>query len=172
VNRFVNNLVGAFSLVVSDALTKSTAGVVGHSGALAAALSYLQQEPGCSMDELREPLALSEPAVVRLVNSLVEAGLVIRSTDPRDGRRVRVRLSGRGRRIAANVLEARRRAIEGLLSTLSSKEQGDLGALISKALAAATENHAQGERTCRLCDVKACPESRCPIEASLNARAG
>jgi len=166
-NRFVNNLVGTFALAVSDALSRSVTDIAGHSGALGAAVSYLAQEPDCGIEDLREPLGLSQPAAVRLVNQLVEGGLATRSGDARDGRRVRIRLTSSGAELAQSILRSRREAVDVAVSTLSAEEQRKLGVLLSKMLGGMTADRAQAERLCRLCDLRACPTARCPVEASL-----
>jgi DNA-binding MarR family transcriptional regulator len=171
VDEFVNNLVGAFGLAVADGLTRAVVGVVGHSGALAAAVSYLLQEPDSGIEDLREPLGLSQPAAVRLVNQMVEDGLATRSSDARDGRRVRIRLTSRGRSVAHGLLRAREQAINEVIGAFSPDEQRTLAALLSKSLAATTEQAADAERLCRLCDTRACPPDRCPIGGAVTARA-
>jgi MarR family transcriptional regulator, negative regulator of the multidrug operon emrRAB len=170
VDQFVNNLVGTFSLAVSDAVADSVADVVGHAGALGAAVAYVFQKPGCGIEHLREPLGLSQPAAVRLVSQMAEAGLATRSTDSSDRRRAQVHLTRRGRAVAEALLAARRNAIDSVLRSLSPAEQESLAALISKALAATAVDRAHGEQLCRLCDVRVCPDPRCPIEVSLCAR--
>src|SRR5271167_4925504 len=115
-DRYVNNLVGTFAVAVGDAVYAAVAEVAGHGGAMAAAVSYLHQEPDCGIEDLRAPLGLSQPAAVRLVNQLVEAGLARRSEDERDARRVCVRLTDRGRALARRILHARRDAVARALS--------------------------------------------------------
>jgi MarR family transcriptional regulator, negative regulator of the multidrug operon emrRAB len=170
VDRFVNNLVGTFSLAVSDAVTGSVADVVGHAGALGAAVSYLAQKPGCGVEQLREPLGLSQPAAARLVQQMVEAGLATRTSDSGDRRRAQVRLTRHGRDHAKALLDARRNAIDSMIRGLSPAEQDTLAALLSKALAAATVDWAHGQRMCRLCDVQVCPDDLCPIDVELLKR--
>jgi DNA-binding MarR family transcriptional regulator len=165
VDAFVNNLLGTFCLAVSDALTDSVTEVAGHSGALGAAFSYLLQEPDCGIEDLRQPLRLSQPAAVRVVNQLVAAGLATRSENASDGRRVHIKLTRRGQTIARAILEARRRTIETMASSLTSEEQRTLASLLSKMLVATTEDRREAERICRLCDLDACPSDRCPVEA-------
>jgi DNA-binding MarR family transcriptional regulator len=167
VDPYVNNLLGTFSLAVSDALTESVTGVAGHSGALSGAVSYLLQEPDCGIEDLRQPLRLSQPAAVRLVNQLVENGLATRTEDARDGRRVRIRLTRRGQTLARAILRARQEAIETMGSSLSSQEQSVLATLLTKMLAGTTPDRDDAERLCRLCDLDACPNARCPVEAAV-----
>ena len=48
------------------------------------------------LTELNRHVLLSQPALSRMVDRLAERGLVSRSTDPRDGRGVRLALTGEG----------------------------------------------------------------------------
>ncbi len=165
-DQFANNLVGTFSLLVSDAVADSVASVVGHEGALGAAVAYVFAEPGVGIERLRLSLGLSQPAAVRLVGQMVEAGLATRATDATDRRRAQVYLTRRGRDVADTLLATRRNAIDSVLRGLSPAEQDSLAALIAKALAQAKTDRAHGEYRCRLCDVRICPQPRCPVEAS------
>lgn len=167
-NSFVNNLVGTFSLTVCDAMTESMTQVAGHSGALAAAVSYLFQEPDCGIEDLRAPLGLSQPATVRLVNQMVDDDLASRTVHSSDGRRVRVNLTRKGKALATRILKARETGIGSLISLLTPEEQDALGALLGKALSMPARNRSEGERVCRLCDVESCPSERCPVEASVS----
>ncbi|HLN16126.1 MAG TPA: MarR family transcriptional regulator [Acidimicrobiales bacterium] len=161
----VNNLVGTFGLAVGDAVNAAVAEVAGHAGAMAAGVSYLYQEPDCGIEDLRAPLGLSQPAAVRLVNQLVEAGLARRADDERDARRVCVRLTERGRALARRILAARREAVDRMLGPLSERDQRLLTDLVSTMLAGVTADRADAERLCRLCDVPAC--GACPVEAAV-----
>jgi hypothetical protein len=102
---------------------------------------------------------------------MVEDGLATRSSDAGDGRRVRIRLSSRGRSVAHALLLARQQAINEVVGALSPDDQLALAALLSKSLAATTEQAADAERLCRLCDTRACPPDRCPIGGAVTARA-
>ena len=48
------------------------------------------------LSELNRHVLLSQPALSRMVDRLVERGLVSRATDPRDGRGVRLALTAEG----------------------------------------------------------------------------
>src|SRR5918994_609610 len=73
-----DNLLGAFVLSVSDRLRRETEESIGHTGASAAALITITQFPGRSIEFLRQAIGLSHPATVRVVDRLVEQGLVRR----------------------------------------------------------------------------------------------
>src|SRR5438445_12307638 len=97
VDGYVNNVVGTFATDLGSAIGAAVERAAGQSGGLAAALTYLLQEPGIGVDQLRTALELSQPATVRLVNQLVDAGLVRRNPHGQDGRRVRLTLTAAGR---------------------------------------------------------------------------
>jgi DNA-binding MarR family transcriptional regulator len=93
--------------------------------------------PGRSMGELGAALSLPAPTLTRLVDGLVDAAEAYRLPDPDDGRRVRVRLSARGRtrlaRLAA-LVGAHEAAlaqalgparVESLVRALSDLDAGD-----------------------------------------------
>lgn len=169
---FVNNLVATFSTELAGSVTDAVGGVAGHSGAFAAALTYLLGEPGIGLEELRAPLLLSQPASVRLLRQLTDAGLVTRTADREDGRRVQIHLTAKGRQQARAVLAARSEVIATFLSVLTDAEQQQLAEIAAKVLAEATRNRADAERLCRLCDLRACPESVCPVELAAASGRG
>jgi DNA-binding MarR family transcriptional regulator len=92
-----HNLLGAFVLAVADRIRVETENSVGHSGSAAAALVTIAHFPGRTVEFLRQAIGLSHPAAVRVVDRLVEQGLVRR------------RPSGPGPAVALTVTTAGRR---------------------------------------------------------------
>jgi DNA-binding MarR family transcriptional regulator len=170
-NRRLENLFGSLLTALSDSLTVRAERAAGHSGATAAALTYLLQEPGQSIDQLKEPLGLSQSATVRLVDRLVADGLVQRRPG-RDGRSIAVHLTPPGENVAQNILDQRLSVLAASLASLGEGERGTMTALVEKILVDITGDVAHGERICRLCDLAACPLDRCPVTlaAKQNAR--
>src|SRR5919109_4294946 len=78
-----NNMLGAFVLAVGDRLRRETEAAIGHTGASAAALVTVAQFPGRTIEFLRQAIGLSHPATVRVVDRLVERGLVRRRAGSR-----------------------------------------------------------------------------------------
>lgn len=67
-------------------------------------LYTLSKCPGpIRLSELNQHVLLSQPAMSRLVDRLVERGLVSRATDPRDRRGVRLALTGKGRAVQRQI---------------------------------------------------------------------
>lgn len=85
------------------------------------------------LGELHRHVLLSQPALSRLVDRLVERGLVERCPDPADGRGVRLSLTdaGRGRQRDVGRLHARSVA-RAVTAELGPAEQRQLAALCRK----------------------------------------
>jgi DNA-binding MarR family transcriptional regulator len=85
------------------------------------ALSTLAKEGAMTPGALAERERVRPPSMTRLITSLVELGLVIRSAHPVDGRQVLVSVSTAG----ANLIEAERRASQEWLMHRLSRLDAD-----------------------------------------------
>lgn len=171
------NLLGAWSLAVSDRITAATAAAAGRSGQAPAALVALDQfAEGSTIEELSAVLGLTHSATVRLVDALVADGLVGRRRRRGDRRAVAVALTPSGRRAALRIIRARREAVQDVLGGLSAAQRRALTAMAERLTgdlaALRLEERAGGELPtggwlCRMCDFGACgrPEGRCPAAA-------
>jgi MarR family transcriptional repressor of emrRAB len=159
------NLLGSLSLAVADRMRAATEAAAGHGGsgpaALAALSTYLEGEP---IDALGRSLGLTHSAAVRLVDRLEDSGLVARRRGL-DGRSVSVVMTARGRRAGREILDARQRAIDEVLESLSASERRALAGFCEKLLGGLTASRADAGRICRLCDPDACGhyDGRCPV---------
>jgi MarR family transcriptional regulator, negative regulator of the multidrug operon emrRAB len=166
-----NNLLGAVSLTVADRVREAVELGAGQGGSAPAALvslaSYLDGSP---IDSIRGPLGLTHSATVRVVDRLVDAGLVERREGP-DRRSVAVELTPAGREVAARAAQARADALEEALAGLDPGERAELARLNSKVLSTLTDGRAAAGRICRLCDAHACghEEGRCPVTRAADA---
>lgn len=61
-------------------------------------LAFINRNPGCPLNEVAEHIGLEAPSASKLVDHLVQRGLVRREADPADRRRVKLRLLPRGQR--------------------------------------------------------------------------
>ena len=160
------NLIGAFALAAADAMRRAAEAEVGQSGAAAAALITIDAYRGRSIEQLRGPLALSQPGAVRLVERLESQGWVERRPSP--GRATALHLTPAGETVVARVLAARAAALDELLEPLGDDGRAAMAAAAEHALGAATTNRATLERLCRLCERAAC--SACPVAGALRER--
>jgi MarR family transcriptional regulator, negative regulator of the multidrug operon emrRAB len=178
----LSNVVATVALSLTDRIHQATERAAGRGGQAPAALVALREFLGeGTIDQLRQALALSHSAAVRLVDRLVADGYVVRAEGRGDGRTVALVLTPAGRSAAARILAARRTAVEESLARLDEGERRNLQASLGKLLAAITESRL-AERAagrppdvgwmCRLCDFKACgrPANQCPAANAAVSR--
>lgn len=142
--------------------------VPGRGDALATLVHFGGEAP---IHALVTALAVSHSGAVRVVDRLVEDGLVERRRRDDDRRAVTVALTRAGRRAATASARARAGTIRELLAPLDEKECGVLSALLERLLAARAGREDTALRTCRRCDAEVCghPE-RCPVTVGTAAR--
>ena len=106
-------------------------------GAEAAAFQVLDAIEGATEDGglmtvngVADALGVDQPRASRLVARVVEAGLVRRGADPRDGRRSVLTLTGRGTRVLAEAHRTRRAAVEAALAGWSARDRATFARLL------------------------------------------
>ena len=82
--------------------------------------------------DLAEILGVDTPTVTRKVQQLEREGMVVRQTDPDDGRASRIRLTPAGRRTIERVRRARRAWLEALLQEWEDEDLSTLAGLLSR----------------------------------------
>jgi MarR family transcriptional regulator, negative regulator of the multidrug operon emrRAB len=167
------NLLGALVVALGDAMRASVELASGRGVTASAALATAQFSPGKSVDALRRTLGLSAAGATRLVDKLQADGLVERRAGLDDGRERAVLLTDAGAACADKVLEARRVVHARALAALSTEERNLFARMLDTMLTALTPDRATCDRTCRLCDLAACPQDICPVElAALRVEEG
>jgi MarR family transcriptional regulator, negative regulator of the multidrug operon emrRAB len=176
------NLLGAWSLAVSDRMTAAAASAAGRGGQAPAALVSLDQfAEGSTIEQLSAVLGLTHSATVRLIDSLVADGHVARRRGTGDRRVVAIGLTASGRAVARRIIRARREAVQDVLGSLTAAQRraltgmaehltGDVAALRLEQRAAG--EIPEGGWLCRLCHFEACgrPEGRCPAAMRAGRR--
>ena len=171
--RQTDNLLGALALSVTDRMDAVTA-AAGRSASAAAALSAMAQFlDGASVERLRQVLGLSHSGTVRLVDGLVEDGLVQR-LPAADARSTAVTLSAAGHAAAAETCAAREAVLHNLTAVLDAQELRQLQHLLSKKLTGVVATKDGGAWICRRGDVKACGrnEGKCPTAKAAAIKYG
>jgi DNA-binding MarR family transcriptional regulator len=87
------------------------------------ALAWVAENPGVSVSELAETLLVGVPTGSKLVDDLVGLGLITRTSDEADRRRVSLRVTDEGERTLAQAKRPAQREIARLLSQLSAAER-------------------------------------------------
>ncbi|MDI6713215.1 MAG: MarR family transcriptional regulator [Anaerosomatales bacterium] len=98
----------------------------------AACLFALRGEEGLSQRELARRLFVSAPTVTGIVQKMERADLVERRPDPHDQRLMRIRLSERGREVAAALAEAFASQAEAMFAGFTPEELAELSRLLSR----------------------------------------
>jgi MarR family transcriptional regulator, negative regulator of the multidrug operon emrRAB len=167
------NLLAALVVALGDAMRASVELASGHGVTASAALATALFSPGQSVDALRRTLGLSAAGATRLVDKLQADGLVERRAGLDDGRERAVLLTEAGAACADKVLAARRAVHARALAALSTEERNLFARMLDAMLTALTPDRATCDRTCRLCDLAACPQDICPVElAALRVEEG
>ncbi len=131
-----------------------------------AALVQLADHPGLTVEGLRRRMGLTHSATVRMVTQLEAQGQVRRGASAHDRRAVALRLTPAGMATADGLLAQRGAVLADALSVLSPTERRLLEGLLDRVLDQLPDSADRATTICRLCDLRACPQSRCPVERS------
>jgi DNA-binding MarR family transcriptional regulator len=151
------NLVGAFALALSDRIRGEVEAASGLNFEAAAALATVAQQPGGTVESLRQAIGRSHSATVRIVERLVEADLVERRAATR-GPALALTVTAAGRTRAREMLAARALAIDTVLAGLdpaSAAAVDAIDALVQDGLTRLADLP-EGVTVCRLCDKGIC----------------
>lgn len=158
------NLLGALAVALTDAIRNAAERASGHGLTGAAALTTIEAYPGEPLDALALTLGLSPAGASRLADRLEADGLIERVGGRKDGRSRSILPTEAGEARAHKVLRARRKAIDDALAPLDPKETAQLAELLERMLTALTPDRVTCDHICRLCEISACPQDRCPVE--------
>ncbi len=106
----------------------------------AATLNTLERSGPCRLTALAATEGVTQPAMTQLVGRLAEAGLVVRSADPEDGRVVHVQLTDEGREFVARRRGIRAERLSSMLARLSKADQDALAAALPAITALVAED--------------------------------
>lgn len=164
---FAANLLGVVGLAVTDRIKETARDILNHVGETPAALVVIGYDLGPSNDQLRHILGLSHPGSTRLVERLVDDGLVERRAG-QDKRAVALYLTNQGKRVRKKLLKERLTALHPFLVSLSDSEMKALTALLRKMLSSLEPTDLERCQLCRLCDGSVCTD--CPIPADFRGK--
>ncbi len=159
-----SNLLGVVGLAVADRIEDSAREILKHAGETPAALVVIGYDLGPTNDQLRRVLGLSHSGTVRLVDRLVEDGLVVRR-EGNDKREIALYATRQGKALREDILVKRLAAVGSLLDPLTKVEQETLASLLHKMLSSLEATDMERRTLCRLCDNRVC--RNCPIPADF-----
>ena len=107
----------------------------GGIGAMEArALAYFARHPGSSASELVAHSGRDKAQIARLVQQMLDRGLLAREADPADGRRQQLALTDGGRAAQRVMAGQRQRFASQMTAGLDAAEQAQLLALLRRAV--------------------------------------
>ncbi|PLX36222.1 MAG: MarR family transcriptional regulator [Hyphomicrobiales bacterium] len=152
------NKLGAFGLLVFDAMGEALGELSPSAASLLLTLSY---RPGLTVTELAAVAGIAQPTAVRVLDGLVKRGLAERGE--KIGRTAPLALTNTGRAEAERLQAARLGVLDGLLGALPDDQRAAFEAALDTILAGATTSRSFARTTCRLCDHELCDGPLCPI---------
>ena len=174
------NLVGALATGLTDAVNDGVTEVTGLDPAASTALiALLDFLPGGSVRRLSQVVGLTHSGAVRLLDRLVDAGLVARTTGV-DARSRSITLTRAGRVLARRARSARQARIARIVDDVPQRDRAVLTQLCEGLIATITRQRLEqraahapptGGALCRLCDFAACgrPDGACPSAVTAAA---
>lgn len=107
-----------------------TVGADGLTASQLSALVHLEEQGPLRLGELARREGVRPPTATRLVDPLVERGLVTRTPDPDDARGVVLTLTRSGRRLLATTRAGRTAELAGAMARLPEQETARLAAAV------------------------------------------
>jgi DNA-binding MarR family transcriptional regulator len=165
------NVLGAMVDVLARDVEAAMAASASRSGGRAAALTALAGfASGRPIDRLAWSLGLSHSRVVRLVDQLEADGHVTRGRGTADRRTVHVTLTESGWALAGELATARLSVLREEVDALDAEDRAALDRIGARVLSRRIDSLRAAERTCRLCEPRACGHPRrCPVTRAADA---
>jgi DNA-binding MarR family transcriptional regulator len=160
-----SNVVAAWAVAVHDEL-RAGIGRVGIDARELAALTLVAQHPGCTVEWLRGRIDLTQSGTVRLVDRLVDQGLLTREAPT--GRVVPLRATARGRALVRRWGKLRDAIVDDLLAPVPADRRTALVEGMAAALTGRERTRPKADATCRTCSWPACGAD-CPVDRSVVA---
>lgn len=86
-------------------------------------LAFINRNPGTSLGEVADHLGLEAPTASKLVEGLVQRGLLRREDDPQDRRRVRLTILPKGRAAIDKAYEHTRQFLAARLAHMNEEQR-------------------------------------------------
>jgi DNA-binding MarR family transcriptional regulator len=109
------------------------------------ALCALQRQATARVSDLAVAAGVDHSTMSRLVNRLLQEGLIEGETSPADRRVLLLRLSSRGEEVVNTVLEIRREGLRAVLATWTAAERRTFAQLLTRFVGCVEETIRQPE---------------------------
>lgn len=162
---YLENILGAFALTLSDRLNDRLQSVSGRSEGGMVALNQIASRHNPTIEDLRSSLAVeTHSAATRVVARLEADQLITKNKNGQDSRFTHLSLTRKGKAVRQSILLEKQTVLSDCLATLNKTERKTLEQLIQKMLGHLDFDEAGCDRTCRLCDTEVCDNPRCPVQ--------
>jgi DNA-binding MarR family transcriptional regulator len=158
------NWLGTLSVLIQDRVEARWQAELDLSPMSAAALVQIEQETGCAIELVATRIGLSHSATVRLVDKLVARDLVAKDRGKEDLRQQVLKLTKAGKRVVAQLHQARNQVTDELMALLPPAQAEALGGALGTLLHRAVTTKEEGDLVCRVCDEGRCRPEICPIQ--------
>jgi DNA-binding MarR family transcriptional regulator len=87
------------------------------------ALLFIKRRPGAALNQVAEFLGLTAPSTSRMIDGLVQRGLVKRGSDDDDRRKLALRLTSAGQGVLDTARQGTLRRLSGMLERLDADQR-------------------------------------------------
>lgn len=94
-------------------------------------LRFVGEKGAPAMREVADYLKVSAPSATEVIDGLVKGGYIVRSTAPRDRRKVLLALSKKGEALMKKMTEKRYLAFAAMVEPLSARDRRELARILS-----------------------------------------
>jgi MarR family transcriptional regulator, negative regulator of the multidrug operon emrRAB len=162
------NVLAAFALALTDKVNDAIRDNGGRSGMSSATLIQIGFNPGLSIERLRSLIGLTHSATVRVIDQLAGEGMVRRERNTEGDTRVAsLVLTDKGVTEMQTALVSRSLVAEPVVECFTALEMDSLASMLEKAIPNVVGFGANQDVVCRLCDMRACPQDRCPVNTCV-----
>lgn len=162
-SRHTANILGTLSVLIQDRVEGAWQSELDLSPMAAAAVLQTESAPGCSIEQVATRIGLSHSATVRVIDKLVERGLIEKDRARKDARQQSLSLSKPGKRLAEQLHAVRNDVTDSLLAGLDPGQVTALHQAVCRILNKAVTTNQEGDVVCRVCDERRCTPEICPI---------
>ena len=166
----LGNLLETYARSLTRRVDAAIAVEFGIRGAAASVLvAVLNWAEGRSLEELRLPLGITQPAATRIVDRLAADGLITRSRRPDDRREWIIGLTPAGRARATHLVATRSAIVADDIADVAPELRDGLTTVLEALLAGQTTGRVSARSICRFCDAHVCGHPvGCPVTAAAN----
>jgi MarR family transcriptional regulator, negative regulator of the multidrug operon emrRAB len=166
------NVLAAFALALTDKVNDAIRDTGGRSEMSSATLIQIGFNPGLSIERLRSLIGLTHSATVRVIDQLAGDGLVRRERNVEGDTRVAsLVLTDKGVTEMQAALVLRSLVAEPVVECFTALEMDSLASMLERAIPNVVRFGANQDVVCRLCDMGACPQDRCPVNTCVSEAA-